>query len=85
MKETDGMYCSKLEDVSSLAVGHESLASHHLQLRVGDAERNILHELGETLVEPEVIPPLHRHQVTKPLDGKNKVHQFHAQDGRVHL
>lgn len=35
---------------------------------VRDVERNKLHELGETFIEPQVIPPLHRHQVSKPLD-----------------
>lgn len=43
------------------------LSSHHMQLWVGDVERNILHELGKTLIEPQVVPPLHRHQVPEPL------------------
>lgn len=43
------------------------LSSHHMQLRVSQVERNKLHKLGKTLVEPQVVPPLHRHQVSKPL------------------
>ena len=27
----------------------------------------ILHVVGETLVQPEVIPPVHRHYVAEPL------------------
>lgn len=46
------------------------LSSHHMQLWVGEVERNKLHELGKTLVEPQVIPPLHCHQVPKPLHGR---------------
>lgn len=46
------------------------LSSHHVQLWVGDVQRNELHEFGETLIEPQVVPPLHRHQVAKPLDGR---------------
>ena len=40
---------------------------HHLQLRVGDVNRHKFHELGKSLLQPEIIPPLHRHQVSKPL------------------
>ena len=29
----------------------------------------VLHEGGEALVEPEVAPPVHGHQVTEPLVG----------------
>lgn len=52
-----------------------------MQLWVGDVERNELHELGETLVEPQVIPPLHRHQVPEPLDRQeNMWEQLHVQE-----
>lgn len=41
-----------------------------MQLWVGEVEGNKLHELGKTLIEPQVVPPLHRHQVPKPLYTK---------------
>lgn len=41
-----------------------------MQLWVGEVEGNKLHELGKTLIEPQVVPPLHRHQVPKPLHTK---------------
>lgn len=43
-----------------------------MQLWVGDVDGNELHELGKTLVEPQVVPPLHRHQVPKPLDTETE-------------
>lgn len=49
-----------------------ALSSHHMQLWVSDVEGNKLHELGKTLVEPQVVPPLHRHQVSKPLKTHEK-------------
>lgn len=50
----------------------QSVHSHHMQLWVGDVKGNILHELGKTFVEPQVVPPLHRHQVPEPLDREEK-------------
>ena len=32
-----------------------------------DGDNLVLHPGGESLVEPEVVPPLHRHEVPKPL------------------
>ena len=46
------------------------LDSHRLQLWVDLVDRNKLHEAGKSLIEPQVVPPLHRHQVPKPLDRK---------------
>lgn len=46
-----------------------------MQLWVGDVQRNKLHELGETLVEPQVVPPVHRHQVPEPLNEQESVEE----------
>lgn len=46
--------------------------AHHMQLWVGDIDRNKFHEFGKALVEPQVVPPLHRHQVSKPLGTKTR-------------
>ena len=37
---------------------------------------DVFHHVGKALVEPEIVPPLHRNQVTKPLVG-----QFVGDDG----
>lgn len=53
------------------------LHSHHLQFWISDVEGNKFHEFGKTLIEPQVIPPLHCHQVPKPLDRqKNMSEQY---------
>ena len=39
----------------------------NLHGRVDGINAQVLHEGGETLVEIQVIPPLHSHQVPKPL------------------
>lgn len=36
---------------------------------MGDVDGHKLHKFGKPFVQPEVIPPLHGHQVTKPLIG----------------
>lgn len=46
--------------------------AHHMQLWVGDVDRNELHEFGKALVEPQVVPPLHRHQVSEPLGTQTR-------------
>lgn len=42
---------------------------YHLKLGVGYVNRHKLHKLGKALIQPQVIPPLHCHQVAKPLQG----------------
>lgn len=34
---------------------------------LGGGDDDVLHEAGEALVEPQLVPPLHRHQVAEPL------------------
>ena len=48
----------------------------HVPLRMDGIDRQIFHHIGKALVEPEVIPPLHRDEVTKPL-----VAEFVANNG----
>jgi hypothetical protein len=43
-------------------------------LRVEYVRGEVLHEAGEALVEPEVGPPLHGHQVAEPLVGRLMAH-----------
>jgi len=43
-----------------------------LELRVDHVNGDELHELGEALVEPQVVPPLHGDQVPKPLDTPSR-------------
>ena len=49
---------------------------------------DVFHHVGKALVEPEIVPPLHRNQVTKPLvsqlvgnDGGDQL--FHVERGVV--
>jgi hypothetical protein len=42
----------------------------HVPARVQLVADARLHPRGEALVEPQVVPPVHRHQVTKPLVGE---------------
>lgn len=63
-----------------LRIAHQTLVSinqnnkqtnkkdtHDPEVRVGGLHWNELHVSGESLVQPEVVPPLHGHQVTEPL------------------
>ncbi len=43
-------------------------------LGVEHVRGEVLHEAGEALVEPEVGPPLHGHQVAEPLVGRLVAH-----------
>ena len=52
-------------------------------VRVDGVDGDVFHHVGKALVEPEVIPPVHRDQVTKPL-----VRQFmgdHSGDQLLHV
>ena len=39
----------------------------HIPLGMDGIDCQIFHHVGKALVEPEVIPPLHRHEIAKPL------------------
>lgn len=44
--------------------------TYHFEVRVGGLYWNVLHVSGKPLIEPDIVPPLHGHQVTKPLQEK---------------
>lgn len=37
---------------------------------------HVLDVAGESLVEPQIVPPFHRHQITKPLKQQAKVNVY---------
>ena len=48
--------------------------SHHVPVGLDVTHANIFHVGGERLIKPQVIPPLHRHQVTEPLKRARTSH-----------
>ena len=49
-------------------LSHYPLRYHH-KVAVGDGiSSNVLDERREALVQPEVAPPLERHEIAEPLD-----------------
>ena len=43
--------------------------TYYSEVGVGGLHRNELHVSGESFIQPDVVPPLHGHQVTKPLQA----------------
>ena len=46
---------------------HDPCNAYHLPFRFDAISPDVLYKAGEAFIEPEVIPPLHGNQVTKPL------------------
>mmetsp|Transcript_24843 Transcript_24843/g.72795 ORF Transcript_24843/g.72795 Transcript_24843/m.72795 type:complete len:212 (+) Transcript_24843:1407-2042(+) len=58
----------RLEGIQRLGHVEHLLEDHpHIPLRVDLIQRNELHEPSEALVEPEIRPPVHGHEVAEPL------------------
>ena len=60
-------------------VDQEATEKPHLELRQQVIHAQVLHKGGEPLVQPEVRPPLHRHQIPEPLmrEGKSDYSSGH--------
>ena len=43
------------------------LCAYHVPVVIDAVEGEVHESVGEALVEPEVVPPLHRHHVAEPL------------------
>ena len=41
--------------------------AYHVPVVIDAVEGEVHERVGETLVEPKVVPPLHRHHVAEPL------------------
>lgn len=46
-----------------------SVNTYYSEVGVGGLQGNELHVSGESFIQPDVVPPLHGHQVTKPLQA----------------
>ena len=53
--------------------GVSGAVTHDVQQGVLLLQRHVLHVGSEALVQPQVVPPAHRHQVTEPLGGGRRV------------
>src|ERR1039458_3024824 len=54
----------RVKNEGLIEVGDDGLVDIPLRMHVGNGL--VLHPRGKALVEPDVIPPLHRHQVAEP-------------------
>src|SRR5712692_5882799 len=58
-----------------------------LPLRIGMVSRFVIHEGGEALVQPEIVPPFHRDQISEPhvsnLMGDDMSYRFLCPDARI--
>ena len=43
--------------------------AHHVPVVIDAVEGEVHERVGEALVEPEIVPPLHRHHVPEPLSN----------------
>jgi hypothetical protein len=46
--------------------------TYHFPFRLEDVRPNILDKARKSFIQPEVVPPLHGYQVTKPLENKGQ-------------
>ena len=61
----ENMWCSTFRP-GVVGIGH-GFKTWYFKYHDFDGNNLVLHPGGEPLVEPEVVPPLHRHEVPKPL------------------
>mmetsp|Transcript_29861 Transcript_29861/g.69013 ORF Transcript_29861/g.69013 Transcript_29861/m.69013 type:complete len:206 (-) Transcript_29861:519-1136(-) len=66
----DGVRGAQAVEAQRGASGVVLVLLPHVPLGVEVVGRVVLHPAGEALVEPEVVPPRHRHQVAEPLVSK---------------
>ena len=64
----------RIQHHGALRVVHDELI-HHLPAGIGVVGADELHERRESLVQPQVAPPFHGHQVAEPLYRENKTKQ----------
>ena len=53
---------------------------YHMEGRFSCISSNVFSESSESFVQPKTIPPLHRHQVPKPLRGRAEKREW--EEGR---
>ena len=60
----------RLDDISIVRLTEWMRDTNHEPVWVDVVHAEVLHVAGETFVEPQVVPPRHRHQIPEPLQQR---------------